>query len=128
MWSYIDTPLLPYVASGLSTGGEIIIGTNCWLSTAVTVTQSVSIGCGTVIGANSLVLSDIPPFSIAVGSPCKVTKRFNFEIGKWIDVEDWTVELEMLLPSEDEYLSVLLKSHKMISPSLIASGKRFGWL
>ena len=37
----------------------------------------VTIGEGTVIGAGSVVTRDIPPYCVAVGSPCKVIKTFE---------------------------------------------------
>ena len=124
----IKSPLIPYISSGLSQGGIIEIGVNCWLATSVTVLQNVRIGCGTVVGARSLVVHDLPPFSIAVGNPCKVIKRFDFKNKKWVGISDWTDELENLIPSEDEYLNSLIKKNKHIKPSLISSGRRFGWL
>jgi lipopolysaccharide O-acetyltransferase len=39
---------------------------------------------GCVVGALSVVTKSIPPYSIAVGSPAKVVKEYNFEINKWI--------------------------------------------
>ena len=36
-----------------------------------------------VIGAGSIVTKDIPDFSIAVGNPAKVIKKYNFETHKW---------------------------------------------
>ena len=47
------------------------------------VTAGVTIGRRTQIGAGSVVTKNIPPFSIAVGNPCKVIKRFNQETGVW---------------------------------------------
>ena len=35
----------------------------------------VHIGNGAIIGANSVVASDIPPYCVAVGNPCKVIKK-----------------------------------------------------
>jgi acetyltransferase-like isoleucine patch superfamily enzyme len=32
-----------------------------------------------VIGANSVVTEDIPPFSIAAGAPAKVIKQVNYD-------------------------------------------------
>lgn len=124
----IDTPLIPFIKSGLSTGGIIEIGVNCWLATAVTVLQNVRIGCGTVVGARSMVINDIPPFSIAIGNPCKVIKRYDFKNKQWLRIEDWSEELEKFMPSEDEYLELLVKSYKDIQPSLISGSRRFGWL
>ena len=49
------------------------------------------IGNGAVIGANSTVTSDIPPYAIAFGSPAKVV-RFRFSediISRYLDLEWW---------------------------------------
>lgn len=124
----IYTPLVPYVASGLSEGAIIEIGVNCWLSTAVTVMQNVRIGCGTVVGAGSLVTNDLPSFCIAVGNPCKVIKRYDFKNNKWIKISKWTPELNEFLPSEDEYLSGLKINYLNTQPALLARSSRFGWL
>jgi acetyltransferase-like isoleucine patch superfamily enzyme len=35
------------------------------------------------IGANSVVMTDIPPYSIAVGNPAKVVRKWNFALQKW---------------------------------------------
>lgn len=42
-----------------------------------------SIGKHCVIGANSVVTTDIPDYSVAVGSPAKVVKQFDFGEGIW---------------------------------------------
>ncbi len=44
---------------------------------------NVTIGEGSVIGANSVVTKDVPDFCVAVGSPAKVIKKYNFESEKW---------------------------------------------
>ena len=48
------------------------IGSRCYLGPNVVVAKGVKIGDGTVIGANSLVLGDIPANSKVFGNPCKV--------------------------------------------------------
>jgi len=123
-----DNPLIPYIKSGVSNGGVIEVGVNCWLATSVTLMQNVSIGCGSIVGARSMVFHDIPPFSIAIGNPCKVIKRYDFKNKKWIKIEEWSLELENLIPSEDEYLKLLIKDNKFIQPSLIPGSRRFGWI
>lgn len=50
------------------------IGKNVWLGSGVIIFPGVSIGDNSVIGAGSLVNSDIPPNSIAYGMPAKVMK------------------------------------------------------
>lgn len=46
-----------------------------WLGLGVTVLQGVTIGRGSIVGAGSLVNKDIPPYSIAVGTPAKVIRQ-----------------------------------------------------
>ena len=56
---------------------------NAWLGEFVCVLPGVTIGEGSIIGTMSVVTKDIPPYCIAVGSPAKVIKKFNFKINKW---------------------------------------------
>jgi acetyltransferase-like isoleucine patch superfamily enzyme len=53
----------------------IEIGNDVWLAGNVVVVKGVQIGDGVVIGANSVVTHDIPPYSIAAGAPCRVIKK-----------------------------------------------------
>lgn len=52
----------------------IIIMDNAWISYNVCVLKGVTIGQGAIIGAGSVVTSDIPDFSIAVGNPARVIR------------------------------------------------------
>jgi acetyltransferase-like isoleucine patch superfamily enzyme len=49
-----------------------VIGSNCYLGPQTVVAKGVHIGDGCVIGANSLVLHDLPAGSKAYGTPCRV--------------------------------------------------------
>jgi acetyltransferase-like isoleucine patch superfamily enzyme len=49
------------------------IGSRCYIGPNTVVVKGVTIGDGSVIGANSLVLDDIPPGSRAHGNPCRVS-------------------------------------------------------
>jgi acetyltransferase-like isoleucine patch superfamily enzyme len=49
-----------------------VIGDYVWVASDVTVLRGVTIGEHSVIGARSLVTSDIPPHSLAFGSPARV--------------------------------------------------------
>lgn len=50
----------------------IVIGNNCWLGSGVRVLDGVTIEAGSIIGAGAVVTKNIPPNSIAVGTPAKV--------------------------------------------------------
>lgn len=50
----------------------VIVKIDAFLSTDVVVLPGVTIGEGAVVGANSVVNRDIPPWSIAVGAPARV--------------------------------------------------------
>ncbi|MGI5958371.1 MAG: sugar O-acetyltransferase [Massiliimalia sp.] len=60
--------------TNLERAGAVTIGDNCWIGGGVTVCPNVTIGEGCVIGAGSVVTRDIPPNSLAVGSPCRVLR------------------------------------------------------
>lgn len=61
----------------------IEIGDGSWIGTNSVIVGNVRIGKHCVIGANSVVNKNIPDYSIAVGSPAKVIKRYNFEKKGW---------------------------------------------
>lgn len=50
------------------------IGSNCYLGPNTVVAKGVTVGDGAVVGANSLVLSDVPAGSRVFGSPAKQKK------------------------------------------------------
>jgi acetyltransferase-like isoleucine patch superfamily enzyme len=52
----------------------VTIGKSVWFPWRVFVMPGSVVGDGSVIGANSLVSGEIPPYSLAVGSPAKVIK------------------------------------------------------
>ncbi|KAF7157899.1 hypothetical protein CNMCM5623_002333 [Aspergillus felis] len=55
-------------------GHPIFIEDDCWIGANVVILPGVRIGQGSTIGAGSIVTKDIPPFSVAMGSPCRVKK------------------------------------------------------
>lgn len=50
------------------------IGSDVWIGAQCFIAQGVSIGDGCVIGAGAIVTRDIPPYSIAVGTPANVIR------------------------------------------------------
>ena len=82
--------------SDLKLKGDTIIGNDVWIGQNVTVLPAVHIGDGAIIGANSVVAKDIPPYSVAVGNPCEVKrKRFDEDLIEYllkIKWWDWSAE------------------------------------
>ena len=57
--------------------GKIVLKNNCKLGSHSTVLPGVTIGKNSIIGAHSLVNSNIPSNVIAVGVPAKVIKKLD---------------------------------------------------
>ena len=55
--------------------GGIKIGKNVWLGNNVCILSSVNIGKGAIIGANSVVTHDVPPYCVAAGNPARIIKK-----------------------------------------------------
>jgi acetyltransferase-like isoleucine patch superfamily enzyme len=55
----------------------IIIEDDVWIGANCTILAGARIGAHSVIGAHSLIIGNIPPFSIAYGIPCKVHRYRN---------------------------------------------------
>jgi carbonic anhydrase/acetyltransferase-like protein (isoleucine patch superfamily) len=53
---------------------SVVIHDNVWIGVNSTILKGVTIGMNSIIGANSLVVKDIPANVIAGGNPCKVLK------------------------------------------------------
>jgi acetyltransferase-like isoleucine patch superfamily enzyme len=64
----------------------VSIGDGSWLGHGSVVLPGVTIGQHVVIGANSVVTKDIPDFSVAVGVPAKVIRRFDESRQEWLSV------------------------------------------
>ena len=63
---------------GFTSKGPTRLGSNVWCGANVVVTSGVTIGERCVIGANSVVTTDLPPYSIAAGAPAKVLRAVQY--------------------------------------------------
>jgi len=71
----------PVTWQGFTSKGPTRIGDNVWCGANVVVTSGVTVGERCVIGANSVVTTDIPPFSIAAGTPARVVREIRYGEG-----------------------------------------------
>ena len=51
------------------------IGNDTWIGHGAIIMPSVSVGTGSVVGAGAVVTRDVPPYSVAVGTPARVIRR-----------------------------------------------------
>lgn len=76
-----DDPRLPITWQGFTPRGPVVVGSNVWLGKGVVVRGGTTIGDRCVVGANSVVTRNLPPATIAAGSPAKVIREIEFATG-----------------------------------------------
>lgn len=64
-----------HISPGVHLGGHVKVGNRSWIGMGSVVIQCVEIGGDVIIGAGSAVISGIPDFTVAVGTPCKAVKQ-----------------------------------------------------
>ena len=73
---------LPIMDQPIKQVQPVILKDGCWLGENVCVIGA-TIGKNSVVGANSVVTSDVPDYCIVVGAPAKMIKRYNHSSGSW---------------------------------------------
>ena len=79
--------------------GDTVVGSDVWIGQNVTVMPGVHIGDGAIIGANSVVTKDVPPYSVIGGNPARLIKR-RFEgdlIKMLLKLRWWDFDAEKLV-------------------------------
>jgi len=64
----------------------ITVEDECWIGANAVITAGVTIGKHSVVAAGSVVTKNIPPYSVAVGNPARVIKKYDFETKQWVRV------------------------------------------
>lgn len=93
----------PPAAEDMPFKGDTVIGNDVWIGQNAVILPGVHIGDGAIIGASSVVGSDVEPYSIVAGNPAKlIRKRFDDELialmltWKWWDKP--IAEIDRLIP------------------------------
>lgn len=82
--------------SGFKRKGNTIVGNDVWIGTEAFIMPGVKIGDGAIIASKSVVIKDVPPYSVVGGNPAKIIKmRYDEnqililqEIGWW----EWPID------------------------------------
>ena len=81
----IHTPIMYQGVT--STTNEVSIGEGSWLGINSVVVGNVRIGKGCVVAANTFVNKDVPDYSVVAGNPAKIIKMFDLDKGDWVRVK-----------------------------------------
>jgi acetyltransferase-like isoleucine patch superfamily enzyme len=117
-----DDPFKPYGSTGNTLDGTLRIGTNCWLGAQVSIIGAITIGHGSIIGSGTVITKDVPPFSIVVGNPARVIKRFDMRAKSWRDCADIPQDNDALLPDEERYRATLRANVPHFAMPYLAAG------
>ena len=99
---------------GLPSRGDPIIGNDVWIGYESLIMPGVNVGDGVAIAARSVVVRDIPPYTIAGGNPARpIKQRFSdtdieilLEIKWWDwDIEKITRNINLIMDGDIQALS-----------------------
>lgn len=78
--------------------GNIVIGNDIWLGYQSTILSGVTVGHGAIVGAKSVVTSDVPPYSIVGGNPARIIRMRHDEatIKTLLELAWWDWDLEKI--------------------------------
>lgn len=96
--------------------GDTVVGNDVWIGQNVTVMAGSHIGDGSIIGANSTVAGEIPPYSVAVGNPCRVIKtRFDKDTVEFLlNLKWWDWDAEKIFENLEALTSADITKIKNI--------------
>ena len=88
------------------------VSSDVWIGSGAIILRGVTLGTGSVIGANAVVTRDVEPYSIVVGSPARVI-RFRFtpdKIAILLESKWWLLNpeeaLKFLKEFQNEHLNI----------------------
>lgn len=87
--------------------GDILVENEVWIGTNATILSGVTIGNGSVIGAEAVIAKNVEPYSIVVGNPARtIKKRFSDEeIEMLLEIQWWNWDLEKIKENKELLLS-----------------------
>jgi len=68
----------------LQSKGPVKIGSSCFLGYRAAVMPGVTLGEWCIVGANSVVTSSFPSYSLIAGAPARLIKVYSHELRQWV--------------------------------------------
>ena len=87
----------PINSQGSTAGGTIRIEQGCWIGHGAAIVcgqGELVIGRNSVVAANSLVTRSFPPYSVIVGNPARLARKYDPEKGAWVGASERPVAHE----------------------------------
>ena len=99
---------------------QVMIGSDVWFGWNVGVLGGVHVGSGAIVGANTMLTKDVPPYAIVVGNPARIIKyRFDKEtIKKFMAIKWWNWDVDKVLDNYHLFNDVDTFLEKHYSPEL----------
>lgn len=107
--------------------GTIRIGNDCWIGNNVILKRGINIGDGSIIASGSVVVKDVPAYSIFGGNPAEIIKmRFNDNvIEKLMKIKWWQYSPKQLpsfinddIEKNIDSLMIKLENQPLFKPNL----------
>lgn len=77
-------PTVPPSERPLDDDRFVKIEANVWLGDGVVVCPGVTIGEGSIVGANAVVTADVSPYTLVAGVPARPIRRYDLNQGAWL--------------------------------------------
>ncbi|MHB8120730.1 MAG: methyltransferase domain-containing protein [Desulfuromonadaceae bacterium] len=120
----------PILQQGATINRSVIVEENCWLGINTVISGNLTVGRGSVVGANAVVTHDVPPFSVVVGNPSQIVKMYSPRTGTWErtrsneDIQRILEERrERGIPSREEYQNILKQNARLSQLDPVLAGR-----
>ncbi|KPA19309.1 Macrocin-O-methyltransferase [Candidatus Magnetomorum sp. HK-1] len=121
----------PILLTGVVQNKTLVIEENCWFGINSFVNGNLTIGRGSVISGNSVVLKDVPPFSVVVGNPARIIKMYDPVKNVWLrinhsdDIKIILANRELVkIPTREDYKNIFKKKWGLQVVNPILAGQK----
>ena len=87
--------------------GDTVVGNDVWIGYESAIMPGVNIGDGAIVAAKSVVVSNVPPYTIVGGNPAKpIKQRFSSEIiNSLLEISWWNWSIEKISRNLEKIVS-----------------------
>lgn len=99
--------------------GDTVVGNDVWIGYESVIMPGIKIGDGAIIAAKSVVVSDVPPYTIVGGNPAKIIKqRFTDEIIKTLlEIAWWNWDIKKISQNLEKIVAADIDALKSVASS-----------